>query len=84
MAKLFSWMKFGKKKDEVTPKPAGSPLPGAALTPPVEAAEKSMKDAGKKPATKPIGTKPPTPKKITVTPAAKSAGTTKKTSPKKK
>lgn len=88
MAKLFSWMKFGKKKDAVTPEPgAGSPPPQAALTPPVEEAEESMRDAGTKAAAKstPKSTAAkPTPKKTSATPAAKPAGTTKKTSPKKK
>jgi len=85
MAKLFSWLKFGKKKDDVTSGPgAGSPLPQAAMTPPVEEAKASMKAAGTKAATKSAGTKT-TPKKTTAPPAAKSAGTSaKKTAPKKK
>ena len=89
MAKLLSWLKFGKKKETVTPEPgAGSPTPQAALTPPVEEAEESMRDAGDKAAaktTKPAGTTKTTPKKVTATTSAKSTGTsTKKTSPKKK
>lgn len=92
MAKLFSWLKRGKKTDNVTPEPgAGSPLPQASMTPPVEEAEESMKDAGDKAgaktsaATKSTGAKKTAPKKTTAKPAAKSAAASaKKTSPKKK
>lgn len=87
MAKLFSWLKFGKKNNAVTPEPgAGSPPPQASLTPPVEEAEESMRDAGNKGATKAtpksVAAKKTTTKK---TAAAKPAATgAKKPSPKKK
>lgn len=86
MAKLFSWLKFGRKRDSITPEPgAGSPPTPATMTPPVEHAEPSMPDAGRKAdakaTTKSTGTKKSTPKKTTSAPPAKGA---KKSTPSKK